>query len=83
MGIQILYSGRHEDAQWLHDNRYSYNLARTDEARQIIVLEPNPERESFPAVNSDGERLWIFAERVIGSEPDEKTKSSKQEIHHV
>ena len=57
MVFQILLSERHEDIQWLHDNLYSYNLTKTGEARQVIILKHDPERKIFLAVAPDGERL--------------------------
>lgn len=57
MSIQIVHSDRHEDAKWIHDNLYEYNLRKTGEERVEIILEPDAERNTLLAVREDGVRL--------------------------
>lgn len=64
MECQILYSESYEDAKWIHDNLYTFNLNKTGEERQEIVLAQDPERKTFLAVGPGGQRLGGCCWRV-------------------
>ena len=57
MSCRIVRSDRHDDAKWVHDNLYAYNLEKTGEPRQVIILAQDPDRKAFLAVDEAGERL--------------------------
>ena len=57
MSCRVVLSDRYDDAKWVHDNLYAYNLEKTGEPRQEIILAQDPDRKTFLAVNEAGERL--------------------------